>query len=170
MSQDNRIPLMRDGDEGAQIEQTETPFSNSVLKGPEGTDVGDLACELTMDPHTETIVTVSAWQPDERQAQWLAAGAHLRMSVWQHPIPPLALAVEAPFCPSCEAPTVFVKSARVFACATPDCLLHSRPTPSPAGQPIKEDAPAADTGGMTPEEQVKADFEPAAPDEGSEIA
>lgn len=156
-----RLPFMRDGYEGHQIEQTVTPFSNSVLRGPEGTDVGDLACELAMDPHSESVVTVSAWQPNEQQAAWLAAGAHLRMSVWQHPIPPLALAVESPFCPECEAPTVFVKSERVFACATSGCSLYGRPTPST----FKAGASAADAGSMTPEQQVKADFAPA-PDEG----
>lgn len=147
-----KMPLLRDGTEAAQIRQTETPFTNSTLKGPKDTDVGDLACELAIDPRTETIVTVSAWQPTAQQRAWLAAGAHLRMSVWQHPIPPLALAVESPFCSFCDSPTIFVKSEQAFACATRDCMAYGRPWNPDGGmilsaEGVKPERDPADEGG-----------------------
>lgn len=72
----------------------------TVLKGPEGTDVGDLFCDLEpyVDYGKALIVTHNGWAASEEQASQLACGAHIRVSVWQHPIPPLAVSVEAPLC------------------------------------------------------------------------
>lgn len=107
-----------------QLQPILTPFTNSVLRGPEGTDVGDLPCELIKEEVAgETWVsTASGWELDERQRELVAAGAHMRMTVWQHPIPPLALSIEAPFCGSCTTQCVYVKSERVFACANQLCI------------------------------------------------
>lgn len=73
---------------------------NEVLHGPPGTEIGDLPCELEpfMEDGRPFIVTHSGWRATPEQLVQLQAGAHLRMSVWQHPIPPLALGVEPPVC------------------------------------------------------------------------
>lgn len=158
---------MREGREGEQLSPIVTPFSNSILKGPEDTDVVDLACELAIDPEGGFTVTVSAWDLDERQRAWVAAGAHMRMSVWQHPIPPLALAVEAPFCPVCAAPCVYVKSEQAFVCATGDCSNYRRnwlDVTSGVELLLKPGDVAADDQGKTAEEQVREDFSPAPED------
>lgn len=72
----------------------------TVFHGPEGSDVGDLHCDL--EPYNEDgikgIKNHSGWKPDEAQVAMLAAGAHVRLSVYQHPIPPLAVSIEPPVC------------------------------------------------------------------------
>jgi hypothetical protein len=80
-----------------QLRPFRVPPSNAVLKGPEGTDVGDLDCELVRDTEEGFVVTISRWDLDQDLRAKLSAGAHIRLSVWQHPIPPLAVAVEHPF-------------------------------------------------------------------------
>jgi predicted RNA-binding Zn-ribbon protein involved in translation (DUF1610 family) len=111
------IEELREGQRRDQLQWVRTPYTNAVLKGP-SEDIGDLPCELALDPEHKSVVTVSAWEPDERQRALIAAGAHLRMSVWQHPIPPLALAIESPFC-NCGSVTIYVKNEGAFAC--PNC-------------------------------------------------
>lgn len=73
---------------------------DTILKGPEGTDVGDLHCDL--EPFEEGgmrgVVTHSGWLTSPEQDLMLAAGAHIRLAVYQHPIPPLAVSVEPPVC------------------------------------------------------------------------
>lgn len=124
-----------------QLQPMKTPHSNSVLKGPPDTDVGNLDCELGPDDDGH-MVTASAWNLTQDQRNRIAAGAHLRMSVWQHPIPPLALAVEAPFCGACDREMSW--DSRFF-CETPDC---------PAPEVFARRDP------VTPEEQLRQDFSP----------
>jgi hypothetical protein len=118
---DDELKAVRDDASRDQLTPTTTPYTNATLKGP-NESVGDLRCELAVDPRyggeKGVIVTVSAWELDERQRELLAAGAHMRMSVWQHPIPPLALAIESPFC-NCGSETIYVRAERAFAC--PNC-------------------------------------------------
>lgn len=75
----------------------------TVLYGPEGTDIGDLHCDL--EPYVEgdrpAIVSHSGWMPSEEHVKMMAAGAHVRLGVFQHPIPPLAVSIEPPVC-SCH--------------------------------------------------------------------
>lgn len=143
---------LREGAAQDQLSPVKTPHTNAVLRGPEGTDVGDLDCELSIDPEYGSFVNVSAWDLDVRQRELIAAGAHLRMTVWQHPIPPLGLAVEAPFCESCDTMTIYVKSERRFAC--PNCRGRVRPG---------EIDPKTDA-----ERRVREDFRPA-PDDESQV-
>lgn len=72
----------------------------TILKGPPGTEIGDLHCDLEPFVAYGAPVTIShsGWQPSAEQVRMLASGAHVRLSVWQHPIPPLAVAVEPPIC------------------------------------------------------------------------
>lgn len=162
MSTNNGGPTeMRSGDERDQLAPVKTPFTNAVLRGPEGTDdIRDLHCELAVDPVYRTPVTVSAWELDERQRELVAAGAHLRMSVWQHPIPPLSLAIEAPFCAGSglahdPVSMIYVKSERRFAC--PACEYRLQPLAEGSEPATAEEA----------ERQVRGDFEPA-PGDGTE--
>lgn len=73
---------------------------NQVFHGPPGTDVGDLHCDLEPFIMGETPITInhSGWQPSERHVRQLESGAHVRLTVWQHPIPPLAVSIEPPVC------------------------------------------------------------------------
>lgn len=76
----------------------------TVFHGPPGTDVGDLHCDL--EPYFEAsapgegpfLINHSGWMPSEEQVKKLEAGGHIRLSVWRHPIPPLAVSVEPPVC------------------------------------------------------------------------
>jgi hypothetical protein len=105
--------------EDLQLSSIKTPFTNSTLRGP-AEDIGDLECELTVytsEVTGESICTDSAWEPDEHQRDLLAAGAHIRLGVWQHPIPPLMVSLEAPFCDTCETSMVYVKAEGAFFCA-----------------------------------------------------
>lgn len=104
-----------------QLTPMKTPHSNSVLKGPPGTDVGDLDCELGPDDDGY-MVTASAWDLTSEQRAKLAAGGHIRLSVWQHPIPPLAMALEGPFC-GCGVEMTFDGDA--FNCEVPGCTVEA---------------------------------------------
>lgn len=135
-----------------QLRPTVTPQSNSVLRAPEGMDnCGDLHVELVPDDDSRSVITCSTWTLDARQRALVAAGANMRMSVWQHPIPPLALSIEPPFCDSCGVLTVFVWSEGKFAC--PSCEKRV--------QHAEDDRDAA----RAAEKQVRADFSPAADDD-----
>lgn len=74
---------------------------DEIIHGPPGTDVGDLHIELEpqifegKDPIT---VTHSGWFVSEEHLRQLEAGAHVRLSLWQHPIPPMAVSIEPPAC------------------------------------------------------------------------
>lgn len=104
--------------EDPQLTPFKTPYSNALLRGPEGSDVGDLDVELRPDERGQAV-SASAWELTERQREWIAAGAHIRLSVWQHPIPPLAVAVESPFCPECGLEMVYGRAQREFRCINP---------------------------------------------------
>jgi hypothetical protein len=145
---DDRLKALRDAAERDQLAPTKTPYSNWVMKGPEGSDdIGDLSVELAVDERYRSVATISAWELDARQRELVAAGAHLRMTVWQHPIPPLALAVEAPFCEVCEMDMIYVRGERKFAC--PRCSIRLHP-----GDGIEK----------TPLDSVHSDFSPAEDD------
>jgi hypothetical protein len=147
---------------GDQLQQISTPHSNSVLRGPEGTDVGDLHCELARDPRYESIVTVSAWELDDKQREWLAAGAHVRLSVWTHPTPPVAVAIEPPFC-VCGSETIYVRSEKQFQC--PRCGQPVEVGTPPDGNPKLEIVGDATSPTERAEAEVKRDFSPAPDDE-----
>lgn len=72
----------------------------TVFHGPPDTDVGDLHCDL--EPYNQDgikgIANHSGWLPNEVQAEMLKAGGHIRLTVFQNPIPPLAVNVEPPVC------------------------------------------------------------------------
>lgn len=72
----------------------------TALHGPEGTDVGTLYCDL--EPFEQEgmrgVVSHSGWLTTTEQDLMLQAGAHIRLAVYQHPIPPLAVSIEPPVC------------------------------------------------------------------------
>lgn len=111
-----------------QLRPISTPFCNSILRGPPDTDIGDLPVELIKEgpDGEEWICSASGWEMDERQRELVVAGAHMRMLVWQHPIPPLALAIEAPFCGECTTQCIYVKSERAFVCPSVACDRRGR--------------------------------------------
>lgn len=92
---------------------------NSVIKGPPGTEIGDLHIELEpyMEGEQPAMITHSGWWPDEMHVRMLTAGAHIRLVVYQHPIPPLAVAVEPPVCGCHGEPMTFDASDDVYTCS-----------------------------------------------------
>lgn len=158
--QQPEIPLLRPGAEGYYLDPIETPHTNATLKAPPGMEesVRPLRLELCLDPDDRTLVSVSAWDLDDKQRDLIAAGAHLRLGVWQHPIPPLSLQIEPPFCDTCKAPKVYVRSEREFACAgaCPDRDPRFGEPGVPAsgnGQPIADSE-------KSPLDQAHEDFTP----------
>lgn len=75
---------------------TYTPY-NRVIHGPPGTNVGSLWIEVNADDDNH-VVTASSWDLDDRHRAMIDAGGHIRLSMWQYPICPVSVAVEAPFC------------------------------------------------------------------------
>jgi hypothetical protein len=69
----------------------------TVFNGPEGTDVKPLPCELADDGFGH-VVNSSGWRPTDQQKAQLLAGAHIRLAMWTHPIPPVAVCVDPPVC------------------------------------------------------------------------
>lgn len=100
------------------LDPFKTPHSNLVMHAPPDSEgVRDLDVEMAYEGRS--IWTVSAWNLTDDQRAMVAAGAHLSMGVALHPIPPLFLMLEPPFCGKCEGLEVFVKSEGAFAC--PNC-------------------------------------------------
>ena len=100
------------------LEPFRTPHSNLVMHAPPGAeDVKDLDVEIAVEGRS--VWTTSAWGLTDKQRQMIAAGAHLSMGVAIHPIPPLCLMVEPPFCSRCQTMQVFVGEVSAFAC--PNC-------------------------------------------------
>jgi hypothetical protein len=73
-----------------------------IFRGPEGTDVGDLHTEIEPvggEKAGQILVVVhSGWKPNEEHIAQLEAGAHVRLSQWIYPIPPVAMSIEPPVC------------------------------------------------------------------------
>jgi hypothetical protein len=87
-----------DGYHPAQLRPVKGGRYVKVFHGPPGTDVGDLHCDLEpyMEGDRPAIINHSGWMPSDDQLAQLAAGGHVRLSVFMHPIPPLAVWVEPP--------------------------------------------------------------------------
>lgn len=102
-------------DEQENLEPYEPVWANAVMHGPPGTDIGDLHCRIAADEDGQ-VVTESAWQPNALQRQMVKAGANIRLAVWQHPIPPLAVMLEFPTCEVCEQTMVYVIDRAMFRC------------------------------------------------------
>jgi hypothetical protein len=148
-----QLPERREFPQSYWLVPFKTPHSNSVLKGPTE-DVGDLDVELCEDPNFHTVVSDSAWGLDDGQRRRVAAGANIRLSVWQHPIPPLSVEIEPPFCDSCEAAKVFVGATGEYACAGACPDRDERFGPAPVERVSGgEELP-------TPLDQAHADFTP----------
>lgn len=86
-----------------------------VFHGPPGTDVGDLHCELAEDD-SGNVVNSSGWRPTDDQVEMLVAGAHVRVALWTHPIPPMAISVEPPVCLCHGLPMLFDAPEGAFTC------------------------------------------------------
>jgi hypothetical protein len=151
-----QLPERRAFPEANWLVPFETPHSNAVLKGPTP-DVGDLPSELCVDENN-LVVNDSAWGLDDEQRRRIAAGANIRLSVWQHPIPPLSVEVEPPFCGSCKAAKVFVVATSEYACAGACPDRDERFGPAPVERVNGSDGPP------TPLDQAHADFTPAGDD------
>jgi hypothetical protein len=135
----------------------------TVLHGPPGTEIGDLHCDL--EPYVEgeqpAMISHSGWMPDEVQAEMLAAGAHVRLSVWQHPIPPLAVSVEGPVCECHGEEMSFLKpegETLFFACRHKVGEVMEDPS-SPDIARLRREA-----SGATAYDQLRRDFTPGEPE------
>lgn len=70
---------------------------NFLFRGPPDTDIGDLHTAVQEDEDGKAVVS-SGWMPTTAQKAQIAAGAHIRVSLWTWPLPPMAVAVEPPIC------------------------------------------------------------------------
>lgn len=91
----------------------------TVFHGPPGTDIGDLHCDL--EPYSEGggayVINHSGWRPTEEQVVQLDAGAHVRVSLWTHPIPPMAVSIEPPVCVCHGEAMVFDRDEAGYYCS-----------------------------------------------------
>jgi hypothetical protein len=97
------------------IEPTHAAWTNTEMKGPPDTDILPLPCCITEDGDGH-VITASAWRVNKSQREMLEAGAVIRLTVWQHPIPPLAVGIEPPWCEKCAAHKIFDYDERKFVC------------------------------------------------------
>jgi hypothetical protein len=132
-----------------QLLQGTYPPYDRVIHGPKGTDVGSLWIEVNVDEDRH-VVTASSWNLDDRQRAMVEAGAHIRLSMWEYPICPVSVAVEAPFC-ECHAEEMdYDEDSGGFHCRH---LTNAGDT----------DASDSDA-----EEQLRRDFSPEPDDEAPE--
>lgn len=97
------------------------PNANSKLHAPPGREdeVGSLECELA-DGGGGSVVTLSRWVLSDEQRKMIESGAHVRLGVWQHPIPPLAVSLEGPPCEECDREMTWDANLQTFTCAHVD--------------------------------------------------
>ncbi len=95
-----------DGDHGDhQLKPVTGGRYQQVFKGHD--DVGDLAVDIEPvgGEGGRILVTVhSGWLPTGDQVKQLEAGAHVRLTLWMYPIPPVAVCLEPPVCACHGAP------------------------------------------------------------------
>lgn len=131
-----------------QLLQGTYPPYNRVIHGPPGTDIGSLWIEVNIDEERH-VVTASSWNLDERQKAMIAAGAHIRLSMWTYPIPPVSMAVEGPFCECHGEEMQFDIEDGAFVCRYMRNVGDAH----------------ADDSGLSAEEQLRRDFSPAPDDD-----
>lgn len=108
-----------------------------VMHGPPGTDIPPLHIDLEVGRDEELRVfgvSHSGWQPTDAQKVMIQAGAHIRLSVWQHPIPPLAVSVEPPVCECHDEAMVLIllgPNQVAFACRHDEDIVPLAEAPEP---------------------------------------
>lgn len=121
----------------------------TVFKGPPGTEIGDLHCDL--EPYIEgdrpAVINHSGWQPNEQQVAMLAAGGHVRLAVYQQPIPPLAVSVEPPVCTCHDLEMWWAPGARRFICQKEAEHAYAEAVDDRAEDQVRRDFRPADGGG-----------------------
>jgi hypothetical protein len=89
--------------------------ARDVKRGLKSVDDLQDECDKVIEPGRRLVVTASSWDLDDRQRAMIEAGAHLRVSMWVYPIPPMSVAVEAPFC-GCHAEEMVFNDDGGFSC------------------------------------------------------
>lgn len=107
--------ILKEGRHEDQLDPVAVPYHNRVMHGPPGTDVGDLSTWVGRDDEGYAT-TVSTWAPDSRLRELIAAGANVRLTVVQHPTPPVAVEVEPPFCELHREIKLWEEESRTFKC------------------------------------------------------
>jgi hypothetical protein len=69
------------------MEPVKTAQSNFVYLGP-SPDIGDLHCELVGEERIDSV-----WKPTPEELAFLIDGGNVLLSVWGHPMMPVALSV-----------------------------------------------------------------------------
>jgi hypothetical protein len=124
------------------------PPYNHVIHGPPGTEISSLWIGRGADEGGK-VVTISAWELDDRQKAMIEAGAHIQLAMWEFPICPVAMSVEGPFCECHGEEMLFSQEEGGFYCA------H---------QEVVSGADDGEASRRSAEEQVRGDFSPAADD------
>lgn len=112
---DDMPDILREGRHEDQLCPVAVPYHNVVMHGPPGTDVGDLSTWVGPDEDGYAN-TVSTWSLDSRLRELIAAGANIRLTVVQHPTPPVAVEVEPPFCELHREIKLWDEGERTFRC------------------------------------------------------
>jgi hypothetical protein len=102
------------------LEPVQTPHTNVVMHAPPGheDEVGDLHVEL-VSHEGRYLATVATFDLTDEQRLRVASGARIQLHLLQHPMPPVGLQVEPPYCEKDGTLMVFVKAAGEYAC--PSC-------------------------------------------------
>lgn len=87
----------REGRHEDQLHPVAMPYHNRVMKGPPGSGVGDLSTWVGPDEGGHAV-TYMAFALDDTLRAKIEAGAHVAVGLWTYPMPPIACAVEGPFC------------------------------------------------------------------------
>lgn len=131
-----------------QLKPGSHPPYNHVLHAPPGEEerIGSLWIELTADADRK-VVTAASFDLEDRHRAMVAAGAHVRLQMWQHPICPISMSVEAPFCECHQEEMAFSEHDGGFFCPhqkevgddlTPQDEAHRDFTPAPDDDPDDE--------------------------------
>lgn len=139
-----------DGYHEDQLLQGSYPPYDRVIHGPPGTDIGSLWIAVVADEENH-VVTMSSWNLDDRQRAMIAAGGHVKLSMWTYPIPPVSVAIEGPFCECHQEEMQFDMHDGAFVCR------YMRY--------IGDDHAADDGPASSAEEQLRRDFSPAPDDD-----
>lgn len=132
---DDLPDILREGRHEDQLDPVAVPYHNVVMKGPPGTDIGDLSTWVGRDSDGYAT-TVSTWAPDERLRRLIAAGANIRLTVNMHPTPPVAVEVEPPFCELHRETKLWDDDQQAFRCFA---CVHDEVNPRATPEALRRD-------------------------------
>lgn len=101
------------------MDPKDTPDCNFTYTGPTP-EIGDLRVQRAKEDGQRVVF--SFWDTSEQERALVAAGADLKLGIWNNePIPPVSLDIVTPYCPrgceiACDLVTDDRSGTQVFAC------------------------------------------------------